>query len=121
MPLRRPRAGADVRRASTTPVPPAVVAQQAARAVGALRASRYAHPEAAVAAHPPIHVNGGAAIVENVAITNGQTEAIGSVAGAAARHNENVPVAVEIRTRGRGCRRACGDEGESGEERRADF
>ena len=104
-------------------MPPAVVARQAPRAICALRASRYVHAEAAVAAHPPIQVNWGAAIVENVAITNGQTEAIGSVAGAAARHNQNAPAAVEIRTRSRdrGCGRICGDESDSGEEQTVDI
>src|SRR4051794_20566163 len=105
-----------MRRASTAPVPAAVAARQAACAIGALRAGRYLHAKAAVAAHPPLQLNWGAAIVENVAILNGQTEAVGSVAGSAARHNQNIPVAVEMRTRGRGCGRICGDERDDAEE-----
>jgi hypothetical protein len=92
------------------------------RATGGPRRWRFARqpiraPGGCCCRAPPIHVNGGAAIVENVAIANGQTEAIGSVAGTRCWSQSERSVAVEIRTRGCGCGRICGDEHESGKKR----
>src|SRR5262245_50574751 len=93
-PLGLPYAGARPHRTGAAPRAAAVPAAQAPRAARALLAGPYAHAHGAAVVDAACHIDGGAAFVDDRAVADRETVAIGGVARAAAGDDEHAPVAV---------------------------